>query len=776
MRSFKKALAFVLTVALVLSSMMVFAFADTNTSTYPDVNGTDYATAVNTLTSLGIVNGYPGGTFGVDKNITRAEVAKMIVGALNLNNAANLSKSVKKFSDVKPSDWFAGYVNVAASKGIVKGYGNGKFGPNDNVTYDQVLIMLVRALGYNDNDIASAKTYADLVVAYTAKADEEGIIGDVEIVNGVPATRGDVAKLLYNALNNAKIAKTDSNGNKVDSDNVLLSKLASTATYTILATPDVDSSVSAGNVNTDKGSVATAIDLNNYLGKKVEVYVSNNSKKIVGVKSVDTSDSDVLTFTESDNSVGNTVYYKDGDTLKTVTVGDSTPVVYNGVKTTFKDVRTNQKVYAGANVTLINNDGTTGYDYMIVDNSFSSQAVRVAKDVTSSDKYINNTTSLSIDPSKTIIVKGAVSKVTDIKANDIIYYGTSIDGNKITILVVRNTVSGKVTEAGPDFIVVNGTKYTVKGISVPAVNTEGTWVLDKDNNIVYQASGTTTTTYYAVALLSDLNNAWDSKIKLFKSDGTTVVMSAVYDNVYNVSVGSGVLVDYTVNSDGKINSIEAPSGVSSVSATVYSANNRIVIDGTTYYVDSNTVLFNKKTSDNSYSVIKLSDIKDGSTNTVQLVADEYHVVKAALFTNADTSTTAETTKTVLVKTYAAIDGGVRIYVDENGVEKTYDSTRYTTSDFSKNTFYKLTFDANNKVIGKAVATAVSGVTVSDIDTTNYKVAFSNGQKLLMDNNVMIYQKNSDGTYSVKGLGDVTKDATVDYYLNDNGKVCVIVLH
>lgn len=774
MRSFKKALAFVLTLALVLSSMAV-AFADTNTSTYPDVNGTDYATAVNTLTSLGVVSGYPDGTFGVNDNLNRAQVAKMIVLTLGLGNAADNAKSISKFSDVKPGDWFAGYVNVAASLGIVKGYGNGKFGPNDNVTYPQVLIMLIRALGYKDSDVITSPD--NYILDYIVKAGQLGITDGVTVNTGV-ATRGDTAKLFYNALSANIVTGRNTDGSPIVSETkTLLTKLASVATYTVLSTPSVDSSVSAGYVVTkENGKVATTVNLDDYLGKKIDAYVAGS--KIVAVKDVSTSDDDILTFTASQDSVANTVYYKDGDTDKTVTVADSTPVVYNGVKTTFGDVRANQKVYTGANVTLVNNDGNAGYDYMVVNDSFKYQAVVVNKDVLSGDKYINNTSTLSIDPSKTIIVKGSVSKVTDIKANDVIYYGTSIDGNKIVILVVRNKVSGKVTEQGSDYVVINGTKYTVKGISVPSVNTEGTWVLDKDNNIVYEMPGATTPTYYAIALLSDLNNAWNSKIKLFKSDGNTVVMDAVYDNVKGVTVNPDELVEYTVNSDGKIDSIAKPAPtdvVSNVSGAVYTADNKIIVGGTTYYINSNTVLFNKKT-DGTYEVIKLSDILDKSTNTVTLVKDEYNVVKVALFTNANKGTTEAATKTVLVKTYAAIDGGVRIYVDENGVEKTYDSTTYTTSSFKKNTFYKLTFDANNKVIGKQeLSPNATDVIVKAIDAANYKVQFGTSDYRLIDTNVVIYQLNADGTYSIKGLGDVTVDTKVDYYLNDNAKVSIIVI-
>ncbi|WP_442596668.1 S-layer homology domain-containing protein [Neobacillus sp. D3-1R] len=73
-------------------------------------------------------------------NITRAQFTKMMVNAMNLKQVGE----PKEFIDVKPSDWYVDYVNIASSNGVVKGVGN-KFNPNAKITRDQMALMIYRA-------------------------------------------------------------------------------------------------------------------------------------------------------------------------------------------------------------------------------------------------------------------------------------------------------------------------------------------------------------------------------------------------------------------------------------------------------------------------------------------------------------------------------------------------------------------------------------------------------------------------------------------------------
>ena len=101
-----------------------------------------YATAVNTLASLGMVSGDPDGTFRPNDPITRAEFC-----VIALAFAYEPENAVCYFGDVSRSDWFYTYVAQAASYGWIGGYTNGNFGPNDRITRAQVTTIVNNMLG-----------------------------------------------------------------------------------------------------------------------------------------------------------------------------------------------------------------------------------------------------------------------------------------------------------------------------------------------------------------------------------------------------------------------------------------------------------------------------------------------------------------------------------------------------------------------------------------------------------------------------------------------------
>ena len=113
------------------------------TKTFPDVP-TDawYAPAVNTLASLGILSGDPDGNYRPNDPITRAEFC--VVALAFAYEPEEFSCS---FTDVSPSDWFYNVVAQAATYGWISGYDETTFGPNDNITRAQVTTMVNHMLG-----------------------------------------------------------------------------------------------------------------------------------------------------------------------------------------------------------------------------------------------------------------------------------------------------------------------------------------------------------------------------------------------------------------------------------------------------------------------------------------------------------------------------------------------------------------------------------------------------------------------------------------------------
>ncbi|MGJ0846871.1 S-layer homology domain-containing protein [Tissierella praeacuta] len=214
MNKMKRIFSFLLVLSMILGSFgSVFTTANAAaaekadkelTKVPKDVVGTEYEKAISRLVAFGIIEGYPDGTFKPEKEVTRAEFAKILIEALGIGNATKAATGVTKFSDVPASHWASGYINVASGQGLIKGYNNGTFQPEKKVSYAEALTMLVRALGYQDNFLKG--TWPG---NYVAKAAEAGVTSGVKFNSATSsANRGDVANLVNNTLD-GDIVKVD---------------------------------------------------------------------------------------------------------------------------------------------------------------------------------------------------------------------------------------------------------------------------------------------------------------------------------------------------------------------------------------------------------------------------------------------------------------------------------------------------------------------------------------------------------------------------------------
>lgn len=180
---------------LTLTPMNIFAADD---AVFSDVRDTDYyAQAATALEKLGILDGYPDGTFGAERSITRAEMAAVVCRMIDKETDGDKAAGKTAFDDVAASHWASGYINVASDEKIIEGDGNGKFRPEDDVKYEEAIKMIVCALGYGDNIEVDPKDWS---AGYLEAADENGISDDLKGSKGKAATRGDVAVMTYNGL------------------------------------------------------------------------------------------------------------------------------------------------------------------------------------------------------------------------------------------------------------------------------------------------------------------------------------------------------------------------------------------------------------------------------------------------------------------------------------------------------------------------------------------------------------------------------------------------
>ena len=127
-----------------------------------------YAEAVNTLAALGMIDGYPDGTFRPDATITRAEFCVIALAFAYEPESFDCS-----FYDVSVNDWFYDYVAQATSYGWISG-GSGAFRPNDAITRAEVSVIVNNMLGrvadedYVDRHEDELTTFPDVTSSYWA--------------------------------------------------------------------------------------------------------------------------------------------------------------------------------------------------------------------------------------------------------------------------------------------------------------------------------------------------------------------------------------------------------------------------------------------------------------------------------------------------------------------------------------------------------------------------------------------------------------------------------
>lgn len=172
--------------------------------------------AVETVKAISYIKGYPDGTFRPQANVTRAEAAQMF--ATLLNGGANFgTSSATRFSDAS-DDWFSKAVNYVVAKGLISGYPDGTFKPNESITRAEFAQMIS---GYVKNEKKSTTDFQD-VKDHWAKDAIDKLYGNKN-VSGYPdgsfkpnakITRAEAVTILNSVFDRNTTALSLNNVNK----------------------------------------------------------------------------------------------------------------------------------------------------------------------------------------------------------------------------------------------------------------------------------------------------------------------------------------------------------------------------------------------------------------------------------------------------------------------------------------------------------------------------------------------------------------------------------
>ena len=721
-----------------------------------DVVGTRYEEPVQVLSALGIMNGDENGKFRLEDKIIRSEVAKMAVHAMGLESAAESSKGQSLFSDVASDHWASGYINTATALDLIEGDGDGKFRPNDFITYAEAMAIMVRATGYE----ISAQNRGGYPSGYMAVGTSNGLSNNVTGAYADQITRGNVAFLTENALEVKLMEQTGfgPNANHEITDKTLLKDKLNVTKDEGQITAVEQASIT-GTSSLNKGQIAigddvyeTSLNLSSLLGYNVTYYLKDSkagADEVILALPISSKNNSIKIDSESFSKIteknGNTAieYFKNTNSTKTDTVEleSESIMIYNGKYEAFDKAHLNIEDKCGSLTVLdANRNGkyeivfVTIYENIVVDEVTPSNKI--------TDKYGNASIKLDEDVDYTLTMGYDEMKVEDLQEYDVLSVAKSLDGELLNISVTRNPVEGKITATDDLGVYIGDKHYKIANNYTESLNIglEGTFHLDVEGKIaaVDTASRLSSNYAYLVRVYTNTNTE-ETIFKLFTKEGKSETIEAKEKIKFNDKGGVKAeevakaltnessqtqrqLVTYSVNSDGLLTAIRTATDKTETGA----------ID-----IENFTKNYDLKGAEYSSSTSKLGNIRI-TDNTVifDITEDEvdYSIQKKDIFEDK--------------QTYDAIVYDVAEDYSANALVLTNSSVKA---------------NADSAI---AIVDNIATATNSDDDTTDLLHAFSDGKE------VSVYAE-SEGIL-VKGEGKKLETGDIiQYKTNANGEITSI---
>lgn len=642
-------------IALVTLAMFLFAFAaPVSAATFSDVTGAA-ADEIYRLNSLGIINGYTDGTFKPDANITRAEFAVIALSAAGLKSSSDALKGNQSvFPDVATGDWYNGWVNLAYSQGFMKGYPDGTFKPNNNITYAECITVLVRILGYNEN------LPGTWPVEYLVKAAEIGITDDVTYQANVLATRSNIAIMGSQALDCDLVKwnkETDTFDDKYtpaqtlaenkfdleryDEDNIYISQWGKDAdgkfTITINDTDGNDAVDALTDFNlpatltvADTAVVNGAANIPDAKFQQIEFDYNTDDEEVTYINVTSTKVSaiaDDVDITGTDVELNDTKTYKAAtNVVDAVAAGQAYYTLY------------------------VDKDGEYYISYETNTNVGTAAALGLVDEYNASTEKVsfkNGVGTIELKDKDVLVIKdGKIAAAADIKENDLVFDYTTYTNLDHYLKVVTVNKAGKVEAAyntAPLAIKIAGVKYDVDAAN--RVSTDGGDVFsnvaavaglddlyNQDVKFALDAKGD------VFAIISDKESADNTqygiltevldetlagkvtKVKIFKADGTEAsfdVDSANYEIEWkgdvvaftpdlvlpDTATDADYAISYKLNADGKISDMDLLGATGAMNDstvdTAIESSKKVEVDGAWYYMDSNTKILSANGTDDA---------------------------------------------------------------------------------------------------------------------------------------------------------------------------------
>ncbi|SHJ60804.1 S-layer homology domain-containing protein [Dethiosulfatibacter aminovorans DSM 17477] len=513
---------------------------------FKDVEGMECEEAVEFLSAYGVVNGYSDGVFGPEEYVTRGQMSKILSIILGYGDYPDDFKS--SFSDMD-DHWANAYVEVAAGLEIIKGYEDGTFRPDEPVSYPEAVTMILRSLGYTDESLTGDWPYD-----YMVKAGSLGILKGMEMSSDY-ASRCDIASIIYESLF-LDMGRVEGDTSLWKSSGIkLLSGLGHMEEMQIMEEQLEEPSVFP--------------EISGYLYYTGEVYYNND-------------DEIVYFINRNTEKFSGTVLEAEGHNI----------IVENldGINETF-DIRGAETIYNNA---VGRTESFFGADVDVIYRKIGSGVVVdavIGREIT--DVFLapypyeegNDYNGLALpltndnpDPEK-IIINGAVEFLKEIMPEDLVYaYETDERGDKsvLELFVVRNRVEGDMTYAkgntAEGFSVIDKVRYDHSDVYMPSEEFGSGYhveaILDEKGDIVKHK------------FISELNNDEKYGFVLETIEGDSFLLPAIrifdgdgHETVLNVDVDNSLVAE-----NGGFNNIKYEVNLEAGDPIVYTLENIDTVD------------------------------------------------------------------------------------------------------------------------------------------------------------------------------------------------------
>ena len=376
--------------------MLAFACAFTmfaGAASYSDKADIKATTAVDMLSSLGVIQGYEDGSFKPNTTVTRAQMAKMIFTIMNggNDNASAYASLPTKFTDLPTAAWAQGYVRYLQNTGIIAGKSVTKFAPNDTVTGLEAAKMVLVAAGYNAQKAGlTGAAWAQNTMKY---GQLNNLFEDVDADLNAALPRQYAAQILYNALDMKRVVwsndindfknATDVSGEKTIGEKYMdLYKTSAEVLTSVKKTSGKDTyeikladKVKYADDKKEQEFTKVPTDVSDLLGLKVKVLVrvkTNGDQDVYGVYADD--DSKVIatgTVGQLENVSSDSMKTKmNGTEYKLDKANNKLKVIYANKGVSTDTVATIEQATAidqvAGTVKLVDTDGNNKVDTVVV--------------------------------------------------------------------------------------------------------------------------------------------------------------------------------------------------------------------------------------------------------------------------------------------------------------------------------------------------------------------------------------------------------------------------